>query len=101
MTPEDYLQKQKDIKDTYLADLQILAKEYATINNMVKVGDVLTSTVSNMMRVESIVFFYPVGDLPYCSYYGSWLTKKGEQRNKECFIQVSQYNIKAINGVEV
>lgn len=101
MTEEEFLQRQEGIKNTCIADLQILSKEYATINNPVKLGDVLTSTISNMMMVENIIFMYPLGGIPYCSYFGCWLTKKGKPRDKRIMMQVSQYNIRAINGVEV
>jgi len=101
MTEEEFLRRKQYIKDICLRSLQILSEEYATSNNLVKIGDVLTSTISNMMVVENITCIYPLDALPYCSYHGSWLTKKGEQRHKKLLMRMSQCNIKAINGVGV
>lgn len=99
MNKEEYLKAKKSLEEEFFEKKKELDKDFATLNNPVKIGDIITDHYKTI-RVEKFIFGYNYNsNLPCMFYRGTRLNKKGEPAKREAEDnRVIQTDIREING---
>lgn len=99
MNKEEYVKAEKALKEEFEEKRKQLAREFASSNNPVKIGDVIKDHYK-IIRVEKFFLTTTFKGTPILKYRGTRLTAKCEpaKRNKEDNA-VYQNNITEINGI--
>jgi hypothetical protein len=99
MNKEEYLKAEKAIKEEFEGKRKQLAREFASSNNPVKIGDIITDHYKTI-RVEKLLWGHNFGTPFSCMFYrGTRLTKNGQPAKREAEDnRVAQTDIREING---
>jgi len=97
MTKEEYAYRKVGLEINHSKAKYLLDKEYAYVNSIVKIGDVIKDHRISI-KVDHISIYRDISGYPCCSYTGSLLTKKGEPFKTGERDSIVQCNLWSING---
>lgn len=98
MTKEEFNRKKNAIEIKRDVEMKALIKEFATQNNPIKVGDIVTDHYQTI-KVESIgIHSYKYGaNYPECVYKGILVKKDGTPMKRTKYSNAYQSNVLFIN----
>lgn len=102
MTKEEYQKRVDALNKEYHNCLRVVELEYAKERAIAKVGDIIVSNTGTSVEVTGFRLsraYY--GNMPYLSYEGYILTKKGVRRKKLEMTSFAPSQIVSVNGKEV
>lgn len=86
MTPEEYINKRKELDEQLEKDKYKVAVEFAISNNPYPIGTVITDHIGSL-KIEKIKVTNPRvfgdGTFPQCVYFGIELKKDGTPMKKQ------------------
>lgn len=95
MTKEELKQGISELEATLNSDKNALYIKYLNAHNTVKKGDKITDGL-RVLIVDRISYTMGLDSMPYCLYYGKWLTAKGVPNKKGETACISQPQLKEI-----
>ena len=102
MTKEEYHKEIEKLNKDYNDKVRQVDLEYAKERVIAKVGDIIVSNTGKSVEVTEFVLYRRYyGGMPYLSYQGYILTKKGTRRKKLEMTQYAPSQIVSVNGKEV
>lgn len=102
MTKEEYHKKIEALNKEYFNCVKVVDEVYAKERAIAKKGDIIVSNTGVSVEVTGFVLnkaYY--GNMPYLSYKGYILTKKGTRRKNLEMTQYAPSQIVSVNGKEV
>lgn len=98
MTKEEFNRNKRAIEIKRDVEMKALIKEFATQNNPIKVGDIVTDHY-HTIKVEHINYtpYHCEGKYPECIYKGVLLKKDGTPHKSIKYSDVYQSNVLFIN----
>ena len=103
MDKKEFEKQKQVLKDTYEKELVNLQKQYARLNNSVKIGDIIQDWRGTLIKVDKmqIITSSFTNEYPEYIYEGLKVTKKGILFKDGTSDDIYQSDLKKINGVEV
>lgn len=92
MTLDEYKSKLNSLEDEFRENKKILAKEYLSSNNPVRIGDIVASRTSRI-KVEKIIWRFNYEGLPELEYHGSGLRKDLQPLKSGAWSVIKQTNM--------
>lgn len=96
MTYQEYLKKEKLLREQAQIKQLELDKEFAFSNSVVKIGDVFTDHMGSI-RVTRIIFGKQYSLKPMCVYIGNELKKNLTSKKSDAYRQAWQSNASDIS----
>ena len=96
MNKEEYLAEKKAISNRFNDELRALDKRYASSNNIVKIGDVVTDHATTIL-VERIILAYDYSGIPTVKLRGFRLKKNGKPTKQKIHDEVFMPNVRFVN----
>ena len=102
MTKEEYHKKIEALNKEYFDCVRVVDEVYAKERAIAKKGDIIVSNFGVSVEVTGFILYRRhYGNMPYLSYKGYILTKKGTRRKNLEMMQFAPSQIVSVNGKEV
>lgn len=102
MTKEEYHKKIEALNKEYFNRVKIVNLDYAKEHAIAKKGDIVVSNTGVSIEVTGFILnkgYY--SNMPYLTYEGYILTKKGTRRKNQEMAAIAPMNVASVNGKEV
>lgn len=102
MTKEEYNTKIDKLNNEHYNKVRQVDFEYAKERTIANVGDIVVSNTGISLEVTGFMLNHKYyGNMPYLSYKGYILTKKGTRRKNLEMTQLVPSQIVSVNGKEI